>query len=290
MDKATFGKYIAKLRKKENLTQQNLADLLNVSVSAVSKWERGLCFPDLELFPAIANSFDISFEELMSNLHSPEAAKCSPPDDSPSKKISPVVPKSVVSNHQACSQSGSPEDKSCATDYESDGAASHPISLKQPVDPSHKDGAGTQLSPAYEDADTAVVQQQVTVKRKKWLKPSILCSFAVIFLFACFLIFTYHSMQQLSFSVLKTEVVYEKMYEPTESDVFTIHIQVHGKYTDTDIAEYSHAIHESWEDGSAEFETDADIICLQYYDTSDYEGTECLFRSYLLKSTAPPAA
>ncbi len=47
MDLEKIGKYIAKCRKKINLTQEQLADLMNVSVKSISKWECGMCLPDI---------------------------------------------------------------------------------------------------------------------------------------------------------------------------------------------------------------------------------------------------
>ncbi|MDD4096993.1 MAG: helix-turn-helix transcriptional regulator, partial [Oscillospiraceae bacterium] len=54
MDKKTIGSFIAALRKSTGLTQRELAEKLNVSDKAVSRWERDECAPDLSLIPAIA--------------------------------------------------------------------------------------------------------------------------------------------------------------------------------------------------------------------------------------------
>lgn len=56
---------IARFRKERGLTQEQLASLLNVSVSAVSKWELGNNRPDLELLPALAEIFQISIDSLL---------------------------------------------------------------------------------------------------------------------------------------------------------------------------------------------------------------------------------
>ena len=45
-----FGKFLIEQRKNNNLTQQQLADKLYVTSSAVSKWERGLSLPDISKF------------------------------------------------------------------------------------------------------------------------------------------------------------------------------------------------------------------------------------------------
>lgn len=61
-------------RKKKQLTQEQLADLLNVSNKTVSKWERGLSYPDILLIPNLTKILDISISELFdSNDIQPEA-------------------------------------------------------------------------------------------------------------------------------------------------------------------------------------------------------------------------
>ncbi|MCL2772272.1 MAG: helix-turn-helix transcriptional regulator [Oscillospiraceae bacterium] len=55
---------LKELRKKKNNTQEDLADFLTVSSAAVSKWERGECYPDIEFLPKIASYYDISMDDL----------------------------------------------------------------------------------------------------------------------------------------------------------------------------------------------------------------------------------
>ena len=59
-----IGKNISHYRKTNNLTQVELANKLNISMQAVSKWEQGITFPDISLLPAIADIFNISIDEL----------------------------------------------------------------------------------------------------------------------------------------------------------------------------------------------------------------------------------
>lgn len=59
-----IGENIKKLRKAKGLTQEELAETLNVTFQAVSKWENGGS-PDLEMLPAIANVFGVTIDELM---------------------------------------------------------------------------------------------------------------------------------------------------------------------------------------------------------------------------------
>ncbi len=65
MEKKTIGKFISVLRKSQGMTQQDLADRLNVSNKAVSRWERDECSPDISLIPAIAEIFDVTCDELL---------------------------------------------------------------------------------------------------------------------------------------------------------------------------------------------------------------------------------
>lgn len=58
---------IIELRKNAKLTQQQLAEALNVSSAAVSKWENGVSAPDLEMLCAIADFFHVSTDTLLSH-------------------------------------------------------------------------------------------------------------------------------------------------------------------------------------------------------------------------------
>lgn len=59
-----FGTKIAYYRKAKNLTQEELASQFDISNQAVSKWETGQSYPDVELLPKIADFFEISLDEL----------------------------------------------------------------------------------------------------------------------------------------------------------------------------------------------------------------------------------
>lgn len=65
MDKQILGNRINEKRKQLGLTQKQLATELNVSDKAVSKWERGLNYPDFELLEKIAQALNISLAELL---------------------------------------------------------------------------------------------------------------------------------------------------------------------------------------------------------------------------------
>jgi len=62
-----FAENFKKLRKEKGLTQEKIAEELGVSGQSVSRWEIGVCYPDLELLPSIANYFDVTVDSLLSN-------------------------------------------------------------------------------------------------------------------------------------------------------------------------------------------------------------------------------
>ena len=61
----TLGERIAYYRKKQNLTQEALAERCSVSAQAVSKWENNLTAPDITLLPLLAEVFNVSCDELL---------------------------------------------------------------------------------------------------------------------------------------------------------------------------------------------------------------------------------
>ncbi|MCR5488874.1 MAG: helix-turn-helix domain-containing protein [Saccharofermentans sp.] len=65
MDKEKTGQLITELRKEKGLTQKQLADSLNVTDKAVSKWERGLSFPDISMLEPISELLGVSIMEIL---------------------------------------------------------------------------------------------------------------------------------------------------------------------------------------------------------------------------------
>lgn len=65
MDSKVFGKFIARIRKEKNMTQADLAERIGVTDKAVSRWERGVGFPDINTLEPLARALDISILELM---------------------------------------------------------------------------------------------------------------------------------------------------------------------------------------------------------------------------------
>ena len=66
MDLIKIGKFISLKRKEKNLTQSELAEKLNITDRAVSKWENGVCLPDVGTMPELCNLLDISINDLFS--------------------------------------------------------------------------------------------------------------------------------------------------------------------------------------------------------------------------------
>lgn len=66
MELEKIGQYIAKKRQEHNLTQEKLAEKLDVSNRSVSKWERGICLPDANNMTKLCKLFGISYNELLS--------------------------------------------------------------------------------------------------------------------------------------------------------------------------------------------------------------------------------
>ena len=65
MNTYDFGKFLSQLRKEKGLTQIQLAEQLNVTDKAISRWETGKNFPDIEIFEDLSKILDISISELL---------------------------------------------------------------------------------------------------------------------------------------------------------------------------------------------------------------------------------
>ncbi|MCL2051561.1 MAG: helix-turn-helix domain-containing protein [Lachnospiraceae bacterium] len=66
MDNKQTGALISRLRKAKNMTQKELAEKLAVTDKAVSKWERGLGYPDISILPLLASILGVTVEEILS--------------------------------------------------------------------------------------------------------------------------------------------------------------------------------------------------------------------------------
>ena len=66
MDQVKIGKFIADCRKKNNMTQMQLAERLGITDRAVSKWENGKAMPDSSIMLALCDALKISVNDLLS--------------------------------------------------------------------------------------------------------------------------------------------------------------------------------------------------------------------------------
>ena len=65
MDLIKIGKYIASKRKSLGMTQKQLAEKLGMSDKSVSKWERGVCLPDVSVYKDLCSILGISLNEFL---------------------------------------------------------------------------------------------------------------------------------------------------------------------------------------------------------------------------------
>lgn len=63
----TFGQKLKKLRSENDLTQEQLADMIFVTRTAISKWETDSGYPSIDSLKALSNIFSISIDELISD-------------------------------------------------------------------------------------------------------------------------------------------------------------------------------------------------------------------------------
>ena len=81
MDAEKFGAFVAQCRREKNWTQAELAAKLQVTDKAVSRWERGRGFPDIQLLLPLANALGVSVLELMRSEKMEEEKRTSSLDD-----------------------------------------------------------------------------------------------------------------------------------------------------------------------------------------------------------------
>lgn len=86
MDKKTIGSFLAALRKANGLTQKQLAEKINVSDKAVSRWERDECAPDLSLIPVLADIYGVTSDEILRGQRNDPEAPVGEPDSGRTKK------------------------------------------------------------------------------------------------------------------------------------------------------------------------------------------------------------
>ena len=66
MDQIKIGKFIQEMRKNKKITQNDLANKLNITDRAISKWENGICLPDASIMPELCKLLNITVNDLFS--------------------------------------------------------------------------------------------------------------------------------------------------------------------------------------------------------------------------------
>ena len=77
----TLGKRIAALRKQKDLRQDDIAQLLDISPQAVSKWENDQTCPDIGLLPKLAQILGVTTDELLSGKQELQEVRVLPPEE-----------------------------------------------------------------------------------------------------------------------------------------------------------------------------------------------------------------
>ena len=95
MEKKTTGTFISALRKANGITQQELADMLNISNKAVSRWERDECAPDITLIPALAEILGVTCDELLKGERILSPSKQGKSEPKVDKQIKALINRSI---------------------------------------------------------------------------------------------------------------------------------------------------------------------------------------------------
>lgn len=96
MEKKTMGSFMAALRKANGLTQQQVADKLNVSNKTISKWECNEGCPEISMLPVIAELYSVSIDELLRGEKMAKAFDEEKADVKSAERIKFLVEKAIV--------------------------------------------------------------------------------------------------------------------------------------------------------------------------------------------------
>lgn len=72
MNARKTGRFIAEKRKEKNISQKELAEYLHITDKAISKWERGLSFPDITILIPLSEVLNVSLYDLLTGGNSDE--------------------------------------------------------------------------------------------------------------------------------------------------------------------------------------------------------------------------
>ena len=96
MEKKTMGSFMAALRKANGLTQQQVADRLNVSNKTVSKWECNEGYPEISMLPVIAELYSVSVDELLRGEKIAKEIDAEKADVKSAERIKYLIEKAIV--------------------------------------------------------------------------------------------------------------------------------------------------------------------------------------------------
>lgn len=113
MDQISIGRFIADMRKRKNMTQRELADILLISDKTVSKWESGKGLPEVSLMRPLADALGVTVDELLAGeLIAGESANVKPAaksgKESAGRYLAPLLTACVLLGilHEIVSQKG----------------------------------------------------------------------------------------------------------------------------------------------------------------------------------------
>ena len=72
MNQKKIGEFFKRLRNEKGLTQQDLADMLNINNRTISRWENAVTMPDFDILIELAKYYDVSVEELLNGERTEE--------------------------------------------------------------------------------------------------------------------------------------------------------------------------------------------------------------------------
>lgn len=99
----TFGDQLSKARKNKDLTQEELAERLNLSRQTILRWEKNQVFPDISNLKAVAQVLDVSFDYLLGEdkLEKPPVTEMNLQDILVGKKVQLVIYEELLDDYLA---------------------------------------------------------------------------------------------------------------------------------------------------------------------------------------------
>ena len=76
MDQIKIGAFLKELRNKKGLTQEQFAEIINVSNRTVSRWENGYNLPDLDVLVELAGYYEVDLQEILDGERKEGSSSC----------------------------------------------------------------------------------------------------------------------------------------------------------------------------------------------------------------------